>query len=56
MTDNFLAQDDKQILKQAAEILDSLRKGLKVSVPVSINSGHGLLSYENKLRSNKQDL
>jgi len=54
MNDDFLSQDDKQILKQAAEILDLLRKGLKVSVPVSINSGHGLLSFENKSISIQQ--
>ena len=42
-----LTEDQKQILWQAAEILGLLRKGSKVSVPISTNSGNVLLSLEN---------
>ena len=45
-----LTEDQKQILWQAAEILGLLRKGLKVSVPISTNYGNVLLSLENQTR------
>ena len=40
-----LTDEQKLLLRQASELLDSLRTGLKVSVPVNINSGSGLLSF-----------
>ena len=40
-----LTDEQKLLLRQASELLDSLRTGLKVSVPVNINAGSGLLSF-----------